>query len=159
MVNGLPAERFVSESLFFFRRKYSISQTIDSINPSTNEPIARVRQGTIEDYNRIVESSSKAFQMWMNVPAQKRGDIVRQIGDELRKNLQPLGKLVEFRLLFFFRKFSIVTLHRSQWKWVKSFLKVSVKFKNLSIFVIMPLVSPECSKAKFSRQNVSQQII
>jgi len=32
--------------------------------------------------------------MWTNVSAPKRGDIVRQIGDELRKNLQSLGKLV-----------------------------------------------------------------
>ncbi len=79
--------------IFFF-------QVIDSINPSTNEPIARVRQGSVEDYNRAVESSVKAFQMWSNVPAPKRGDIVRQIGDELRKNLQSLGKLVRF--FFFF---------------------------------------------------------
>ncbi len=67
---------------------------IDSINPSTNEPIARVRQGSLEDYQRVVESSQKAFAIWSNVPAPKRGDIVRQIGDELRKNLQSLGKLV-----------------------------------------------------------------
>jgi acyl-CoA reductase-like NAD-dependent aldehyde dehydrogenase len=78
---------------------------IDSINPSTNEPIARIRQGSLEDYNRAVESSSKAFQMWSNVPAPKRGDIVRQIGDELRKNLQSLGKLVRYFFLFFVRVF------------------------------------------------------
>ena len=67
---------------------------IDSINPSTNEPIARIRQGSLEDYHRAVQSSRQAFQMWSSVPAPKRGDIVRQIGDELRKNLQSLGKLV-----------------------------------------------------------------
>ena len=69
---------------------------IDSINPSTNEPIARVRQGSLEDYNRVVQSSLEAFRIWKNVPAPKRGEIVRQIGDELRKNLQSLGKLVRF---------------------------------------------------------------
>ena len=72
---------------------------IDSINPSTNEPIARVRQGTLEDYHRAVQSSAKAYQMWSTIPAPKRGDIVRQIGDELRQNLQSLGKLVR-RCLF-----------------------------------------------------------
>ena len=77
---------------------------IDSINPSTNEPIARVRQGSVEDYHRAVQSSFKAFQIWKNIPAPKRGDIVRQIGDELRKNLQSLGKLVRF--LFFPGKMS-----------------------------------------------------
>jgi acyl-CoA reductase-like NAD-dependent aldehyde dehydrogenase len=38
--------------------------------------------------------------MWSSVPAPKRGDIVRQIGDELRKNLQSLGKLVRYFILF-----------------------------------------------------------
>ena len=71
---------------------------IDLINPSTNEPIARVRQGSVEDYQRAVDSSLKAFQIWSNVPAPKRRDIVRQIGDELRKYLQPLGKLVRWFL-------------------------------------------------------------
>jgi aldehyde dehydrogenase (NAD+) len=46
----------------------------------------------------------KAFQIWKNIPAPKRGDIVRQIGDELRKNLQSLGKLVRFLLLFYSEK-------------------------------------------------------
>jgi aldehyde dehydrogenase (NAD+) len=47
----------------------------------------------------------KAFQIWKNIPAPKRGDIVRQIGDELRKNLQSLGKLVRFLLLFYSEKY------------------------------------------------------
>lgn len=72
---------------------------IDSIDPSTNEPIARVRQGSTEDYQRVIQSSQKAFQLWSTIPAPKRGDIVRQIGDELRLNRQSLGKLVQF--LFF----------------------------------------------------------
>ena len=79
---------------------FIFQKVIDSINPSTNEPIARVRQGSIEDYQRIVKSSLKAFQYWSNVPAPKRGDIVRQIGDELRKNIQPLGKLVSLFTVF-----------------------------------------------------------
>ncbi|CAF4638366.1 unnamed protein product, partial [Rotaria socialis] len=87
------------ENLGVFDGKwFANGQVIDSINPSTNEPIARVRQGSIEDYQRIVESSSKAFQYWSNVPAPKRGDIVRQIGDELRKNIQPLGKLISMEM-------------------------------------------------------------
>jgi hypothetical protein len=63
--------------------------------------------------------------MWMNVSAPKRGDIVRQIGDELRKNLQSLGKLVQFYSLFNLI-FFIIILYRSQWKWVKFFLQVLV---------------------------------
>ena len=71
---------------------------IDSINPATNEPIARVRQGSVDDYHQAVQASLEAFHIWKNVPAPKRGEIVRQIGDELRRNLQPLGKLISMEM-------------------------------------------------------------
>lgn len=77
---------------------FANGEVIDSIDPSTNQPIARVRQGSTEDYQRIIESSQKAFQFWSNIPAPKRGDIVRQIGDELRLNLQSLGKLISLEM-------------------------------------------------------------
>lgn len=67
---------------------------IESIDPSTNEVIARVRQGSIDDYQRIVDSSLKAAKTWSLVPAPKRGEILRQIADELRSNRQALGQLV-----------------------------------------------------------------
>ncbi|CAF3829738.1 unnamed protein product [Rotaria sp. Silwood1] len=87
------------ENLGVFDGKwFANGQVIDSINPSTNEPIARVRQGSQEDYNRIVESSQNAFQYWSTIPAPKRGDIVRQIGDELRSNIQSLGKLISIEM-------------------------------------------------------------
>ncbi|CAF1362411.1 unnamed protein product [Rotaria sordida] len=87
------------ENLGVFDGKwFANGEVIDSISPSTNEPIARVRQGSQDDYNRIVESSAKAFQYWSTIPAPKRGDIVRQIGDELRKNLQSLGKLISMEM-------------------------------------------------------------
>jgi len=73
-------------------------EVIDSIDPSTNEPIARVRQGSTEDYQRVIQSSQKAFQLWSTIPAPKRGDIVRQIGDELRLNRQSLGKLISLEM-------------------------------------------------------------
>ncbi|UJR31331.1 hypothetical protein I4U23_018829 [Adineta vaga] len=68
------------------------------VNATTNEPITRVHQDTIDDYNRIVESSLKAYEMWKNIPAPKRGDIVRQIEDESRKNLLSLGKLISMEM-------------------------------------------------------------
>lgn len=50
--------------------------------------------GTVKDYEECVEVSIDAYKTWRDVPAPQRGEIVRQIGDELRKKLQPLGKLV-----------------------------------------------------------------
>ncbi len=41
-----------------------------------------------------IEESEKAWQIWADLPAPKRGEIVRQIGDSLRQYIEPLGKLV-----------------------------------------------------------------
>lgn len=73
-------------------------QTIDSIDPSTNEVIARVRQGSSDDYQRLVRSSRQAFESWSNVPAPKRGEIVRQIADELRNHREDLGHLIALEM-------------------------------------------------------------
>lgn len=49
---------------------------------------------TKQDYEECVKAAREAYKTWSNIPAPQRGEIVRQIGEELRKNLQPLGKLV-----------------------------------------------------------------
>lgn len=66
----------------------------ESINPASNQVIARVRFGTVADYGRAVDAARQAYSEWADVPAPARGEIVRQIGDALRANLQSLGKLV-----------------------------------------------------------------
>ncbi len=67
---------------------------IDSINPATGELIGRVRTGTAADYERIVTTAREAFLKWRAVPAPKRGEIVRLIGQELRTHKDALGTLV-----------------------------------------------------------------
>ena len=69
-----------------------------SICPANGKPIAQVTQGTVAEYNEAVEKSRKAWDIWADVPAPKRGEIVRQIGDALRAKLQPLGKLVAMEM-------------------------------------------------------------
>lgn len=64
------------------------------IDPATGQTIAEVTTGTVKDYEECVKVSTDAYKTWRDVPAPQRGEIVRQIGDELRKKLQPLGKLV-----------------------------------------------------------------
>lgn len=46
------------------------------------------------EYDRVVKAAADAFPVWRMMPAPKRGEIVRQIGDELRKYKEPLGRLV-----------------------------------------------------------------
>src|SRR5262245_3738340 len=65
-----------------------------SENPSDGKPIAKVRQATADDYERVMQAATKAFETWRMTPAPKRGEIVRQLGDELRKNKEALGRLV-----------------------------------------------------------------
>ncbi len=65
-----------------------------SINPATEETLARVRQARAEDYERIVQRAQEAFLDWRMVPAPRRGEIVRQLGEELRRAKDALGRLV-----------------------------------------------------------------
>src|SRR5499425_2062907 len=67
---------------------------IESINPATGELIARVRSATAADYERVIVAARKAFEQWRMVPAPKRGEAVRLIGEELRAHKSALGSLV-----------------------------------------------------------------
>ncbi|HEX8329252.1 MAG TPA: aldehyde dehydrogenase family protein [Hymenobacter sp.] len=62
--------------------------------PADGRRMAAVAFATVADYNAVVETAQEAFQKWRLVPAPKRGDIVRQIGNKLREYKEPLGKLV-----------------------------------------------------------------
>jgi aldehyde dehydrogenase (NAD+) len=67
---------------------------IESINPATGELLGRVRTATDADYERIIVAAREAFVKWRAVPAPKRGEIVRLIGNELRAHKDALGTLV-----------------------------------------------------------------
>ncbi|OQR98335.1 aldehyde dehydrogenase family 7 member A1 [Achlya hypogyna] len=69
-----------------------------SVNPATNEPIARTRTGTKEDYERVVAAMDKAKKDWAEVPAPVRGEVVRLIGEALREKQQALGQLVSLEM-------------------------------------------------------------
>lgn len=60
--------------------------------------IAEVRQGNFEDFETCVQEAEKAWQVWAEIPAPRRGEIVRQIGDALRQNLTNLGRLVSIEM-------------------------------------------------------------
>jgi len=71
---------------------------ITSINPATGEAIAKVYNASKNDYENLVKESQKAFLKWREVPAPQRGEIVRLIGEELRKNKDLLGSLVSLEM-------------------------------------------------------------
>ncbi|MGB0908968.1 MAG: aldehyde dehydrogenase family protein [Nitrospirales bacterium] len=74
------------------------SRVLTSMNPSTGDPIAQVNVCSPEDYEGIVQKSERAFQEWRQVPAPKRGEVIRLIGQELRKKKDALGSLVSMEV-------------------------------------------------------------
>ncbi|MBP6511656.1 MAG: aldehyde dehydrogenase family protein [Bacteroidia bacterium] len=73
-------------------------EVIESFSPADGQLIASVQQATTDDYEHIIKTSQEAFATWRMIPAPKRGEIVRQMGDALREYKEPLGRLVSFEM-------------------------------------------------------------
>lgn len=71
---------------------------IISYNPTDGKAIASVYNCSSEDYEHVINESQKAFMKWRQVPAPKRGEIIRLIGEELRKQKDRLGSLVSLEM-------------------------------------------------------------
>ncbi len=69
-----------------------------SYNPTTGEPIAKIAQATPEAYETVIAAAQKAFLSWRMVPAPKRGEVVRDLGQALRDFKEPLGDLVSLEM-------------------------------------------------------------
>jgi aldehyde dehydrogenase (NAD+) len=67
---------------------------LESISPATGEVIASVRQAGGDEYNRAAQVTQEAFLEWRTWPAPKRGEVVRRLGDRLRRHKAELGRLV-----------------------------------------------------------------
>ena len=79
-------------------RKSRGAELLDSINPATGKPIARVACATDADYDQVISDAGKAFEIWRQVPAPKRGEAVRLIAEALRKHKDALGSLVSLEM-------------------------------------------------------------
>jgi len=71
---------------------------LDVVSPVDGKHIASVYLASKEDYDNVVSKGEEAFNKWRLVPAPKRGEIVRQIGLELRKFKDALGTLVSYEM-------------------------------------------------------------
>jgi aldehyde dehydrogenase (NAD+) len=74
------------------------ARRIESINPSTGEVIASVLATTTAQYEQVLASAKLAAKAWRQVPAPKRGEAVRLLGEELRKHKSALGSLVSLEM-------------------------------------------------------------
>lgn len=71
---------------------------IESFSPVDGKKIGSVTTVDKNSYESLIQTSMAAAKLWRNWPAPKRGEIVRQIGDALRANKEPLGKLVSYEM-------------------------------------------------------------
>ena len=71
---------------------------LTSYNPATDEPLAKVKTAGPADYECVVARAAEAFVDWRMVPAPKRGEIVREIANELRAEKEALGALVSLEM-------------------------------------------------------------
>ncbi len=85
----------VSTGLQWFDGK---GKYLTSNSPVDGQLIGKVKSATAGEYEEVVEIAQEAFKAWRKVPAPKRGEIVRQIGEELRAYKEPLGKLVSYEM-------------------------------------------------------------
>ena len=72
--------------------------TTISYSPVDGKRIGEVENADWENYDKVIRQAEIAFKEWRMIPAPKRGEIVRQIGDALRSYKEPLGKLVSFEM-------------------------------------------------------------
>ena len=73
-------------------------EKIASFSPVDGKLIGTVKGSDRKAYDACISKAAEAFTEWRNWPAPKRGEVVRQVGEELRKNKADLGKLVSYEL-------------------------------------------------------------
>jgi aldehyde dehydrogenase (NAD+) len=69
-----------------------------SYNPTDNQPIASIIQATSEGYEQVASTASESFTTWQDMPAPKRGLLVRDLAELLREYQEPLGDLVSLEM-------------------------------------------------------------
>ena len=85
----------VSTGLNWLKSK---GEKLHSWSPVDGKLIASVTGADANSYEAVIKKAQAAFLEWRNWPAPKRGEIVRQVGEALRLNKEPLGKLVSYEM-------------------------------------------------------------
>jgi aldehyde dehydrogenase (NAD+) len=76
----------------------SSGEKINSFSPVDGKLIGSVIAADKASYEKIIKTAESAFKQWRLMPAPQRGEIVRQVGEALRKYKEPLGKLVSYEM-------------------------------------------------------------
>lgn len=87
-----------NEGTWTGQKSFKSDNYIDSYSPVDGKLIGSVGITTKKDYEKVLKKAETAFVYWREVPAPKRGEIVRQYGNELRKHKEHLGQLVSYEM-------------------------------------------------------------
>ncbi len=67
-------------------------------SPVDGKKIGQLKSASSADFEKVIKKVEEAFKEWRLVPGPQRGEIVRQFGEELRKQKQALGELVSYEM-------------------------------------------------------------
>lgn len=70
------------------------AHTFVTVNPASAAVLAHIRRCTFDDYEQTMAKAVASFQTWRDLPAPRRGELVRVIGNKLRQHKDALGTLV-----------------------------------------------------------------
>jgi L-aminoadipate-semialdehyde dehydrogenase len=66
--------------------------------PVDGSELGRLQLCTVDDYEEVMRHLSARFEAWRMTPAPRRGEIVRQLGNEFRKHKKELGALISWEM-------------------------------------------------------------
>lgn len=79
-------------------RWFANGTNLRSKSPTNGKLIAEITTSHRKDYDQVLMEAEKAQLIWRDIPAPKRGEVVRQLGDRLRQIKSELGKLVSYEM-------------------------------------------------------------
>ena len=71
---------------------------VESTNPSTGKVLGKVQLAGVAEYEAVVQKAQEVFVRWRMLPAPKRGEIIREMGEALRVHKDDLGALVSLEV-------------------------------------------------------------
>src|SRR3989338_1380904 len=79
-------------------KKQDTRHSLISIDPATNKKLACVETCTASKCKKTIQAAHNAFLSWRNVPAPKRGELIRQIGNKIREHKNALATLISVEM-------------------------------------------------------------
>ena len=73
-------------------------EILASSSPIDGKEIGHIRCAAESDVENVIDRATEAFKTWRMVPAPRRGDVVRQIGNALREHKKELGELITLEM-------------------------------------------------------------